>query len=65
MQINVFDANTCLYSTVSGMENNIKSFVQLMMILGKCHIHGSKWSEWSIPCSHGFIVEIKQNDELF
>ncbi len=57
IQIKVFDV--MLYSTFNGLSIKQNYKIQLLVILGKFHIHKSKWTSLK-PSFHRFIVELKQ-----
>ena len=61
VQINVFDV--MLYFVFYGTGSNITYIIQLLIILGKFHIHKSKWSG-SKPCFQRFSIELKQYGTL-
>lgn len=61
VQINVFDV--MLYFVFHGLDKNANYIIQLLIILGKFHIHKSKWAG-SKPCFNRFAVEFKQYGTL-
>ena len=62
VQINVFDV--MLYFVFYGMDSNITYIIQLLIILGKFHIHKSKWCLTPNPAFRRFLVELKQYGTL-